>query len=116
MGKVTIILNEYPGSMRSWNGLRVAAGLVGVDMEVEIYLLDAAVYVAKKGQHPPEGLKELNLAKKLCELLELGVSVYACQTCVEGAGLTKEEFVDGVRISTLTDLCKSIKESKVLVF
>ena len=35
MEKVTIILNEGPSSMRSWNGLRVAAGFVGVDMEQE---------------------------------------------------------------------------------
>lgn len=117
MEKVTIILNEGPGSMRSWNGLRVAAGFVGVDMEVEVFLFDAGVYAAIKGQNPPEGLKELNLADKLTELMELGIKVNACGTCVEAGGLKKEDMVDGVTIRTLTDLCKSVKASNnVLVF
>ena len=117
MEKVTIILNDGPASMRSWNGLRVAAGFIGVDMEVEVFLFDAAVYAAIKGQKPPEGLRELNLANKLTELMELGVKVNACGTCVEAGGLKKEELVDGVTVCTLTDLCKSVKAGKdVLVF
>lgn len=117
MEKVTVILNDGPSSMRSWNGLRVAVGLVGVDAEVEVYLLDAAVYIAKQGQNPPEGLKELNLAKKLSELMELGAKVFACGTCVAAAGLQKEELVDGVVVCTLIDLSKSIKANKeTLVF
>ncbi len=117
MEKVTIILNEGPGTMRSWNGLRVAVGCVGVDMEVEVFLFDAAVYAAKKGQKPPEGLSELNLANKLTELMELGVKVNACGTCVEAGGIKKDEIVDGVTVCTFVDLSKSIKVSKnVLVF
>jgi uncharacterized protein involved in oxidation of intracellular sulfur len=117
MEKVIIILNEAPTSMRSWNGLRVAAGFVGVDMEVEVFLFDACVYAAIRGQNPPEGLKELNLANKLTELMQLGIKVNACGTCVEAAGLKKEELVDGVTVCTLMDLCKSVKASNnVLVF
>ena len=117
MEKVTIILNEGPSSMRSWNGLRVAAGFVGVDMEVEVFLFDAGVYIAIKGQKPPEGLKELNLANRLTELAELGIKVNACGTCVEAGGLKNEWLVEGVTVCTLTDLCKSVKTSKnVLVF
>lgn len=117
MEKVTIILNEGPSSMRSWNGLRVAAGFVGVDMEVDVFLFDAGVYTAIKGQKPPEGLRELNLANKLTELMELDIKVNACGTCVEAGGLKKEELVDGVTVCTMMDLCKSVKTSKnVLVF
>ena len=117
MENVCIVLNEGPGSMRSWNGIRVAAGMIGVDVQVHIFLFDAAVYTAVKGQKPPEGLKELDLAKKLNDLLEMDVKVSACGTCVKAAGLTQEQFVDGVRIGTLTDFCNSVKNSKnVLVF
>jgi sulfur relay (sulfurtransferase) DsrF/TusC family protein len=56
MEKVTIILNEGPSSMRTWNGLRVAEGSAGADMDVEVFLLDASVYAAKKGQNPPKEL------------------------------------------------------------
>ena len=117
MEKVTIILNEGPSSMRTWNGLRVAEGSAGADMDVEVFLLDASVYAAKKGQNPPKGLSELNLAGKFTELIKLGVTVKACGTCVEAGGLVKDEIVDGVTISSVADLCDSIKASKhVLVF
>ena len=117
MEKVTIVLNEGPGSMRSWNGLRVAAGSAGADMEVEVFLLDASVYTAKKGQKPPEGLSELNLANKLTELMKLGVKINACGTCVEAGGVMRDEMVEGITVCSVVDLCKSIKESKnVLVF
>ena len=117
MDKITIILNDGPSSMRTWNGLRVAEGAVGSDMDVDVFLFDAAVYAAKKGQNPPKGLGELNLAKRLDELIKLGVTVTACGTCVEAGGLTKEELVDGVTVGGVPDLCDSIKASNnVLVF
>jgi len=117
MDKITIILNEGPSNARSWNGLRVAMGSAGADMAVEVFLLDAGVYTAKKGQNPPKGMIEMNLANKLTELMNLGVKVRACGTCIDAGGLTKEEIVDGVIVSNVADLANSIKESKnVLVF
>ena len=117
MDKITIVLNEGPSSMRTWNGLRVAVGAVGNDMDVEIFLLDASVYAAKKGQNPPNGLTELNLAEKFDELIKSNVTVTACGTCVEAGGLTKEEMVDGIIVGSIIDLTNSIKASNnVLVF
>lgn len=117
MEKLTIIINEGPSSMRTWNGLRVAAGSVGVDMEVEVFLIDTGVYSMMKGQKPPEGLKELNMADKLTELMELGVKVNACGTCVEASGVKKEQILDGITVCSMVDICKSIKTSKnALVF
>lgn len=117
MDKITIILNEGPSNIRSWNGLRVAMGSAGANMEVEVFLLDASVYAAKKGQNPPKGLIELNLANKLTELMKLGVKVRACGTCIDQGGLTKDEILEGVIVSNVADLANSIKESKnVLVF
>ncbi len=117
MDKVTIIINDGPSSMRTWNGLRAAAGCAGVDMQVEVFLIDAGVYAMMKGQKPPEGLKELNMAKKLSELMELGVKINACGTCVEAAAVQKEQILDGVTVCSMVDICKSIKTSKnALVF
>jgi sulfur relay (sulfurtransferase) complex TusBCD TusD component (DsrE family) len=117
MEKAVLILNEGPGSMKSWNALRIAAGLVGIDMEVEIFLIDAAAYIALKDQHPPEGLKELNLARKLTDLMDLGIKINACATCIDAGGVKKEYMVEGVTVTTLTDLSKSVKTCKnVMVF
>lgn len=75
MKKVTIVINDGPGSMRSWNALRLASGMLDVNMEVKIILFDEAVFCAKKGQKAPEGLEGQNLANKLTELTKLGVTV-----------------------------------------
>ena len=117
MDKITIVLNEGPSSMRTWNGLRVAVGAAESEMSVDVFLFDASVYAAKHGQNPPNGLTELNLAEKLRELIKLGASVTACGTCVEAGGLKKEEIVEGITVGSIMDLCDSIKSSNnVLVF
>jgi len=52
---VTVIVNDGPSSPRSWNGLRVADGMLDVNVKVKIILFDDAVFCVKKGQKPPEG-------------------------------------------------------------
>lgn len=117
MKKVTVILNEGPSSPRSWNGLRVANGMLDVNMEVKIILFDEAVLCAKKGQKLPVGLEEQNLASKLTELSKLDVTVWACGTCMQSKGLTHEELTDGVNECCMMDVCNLIKDSdSVLVF
>jgi len=117
MKKITVILNEGPSSPRSWNGLRVANGMLDVNMEVKIILFDDAVFCAKKGQKLPVGLEEQNLASKLTELSKLDVTVWACDTCMQSKGLTHEELTDGVNECCMMDVCNLIKDSdSVLVF
>lgn len=112
MDKVTLILNEGPNTMRSWNGIRLAGGLLDVNMEVEIVLFDEAVFCAKKGQKPPEDLKGLNLAEKLAEFLRLGVRVLVCGSCCAAKGLAREEIIDGAQVCCLTDVANALKSSK----
>lgn len=117
MDKMTVILNEGPAAMRSWNGMRLAGGLLDVNIEAEIILFDEAVFCAKKAQNPPEELKGLNLAQKLSDFIKLGVKVLVCGSCCEARGLKKEELVEGAEICCLTDVANAIKTSKqTLVF
>ena len=117
MEKVTLIINEGPTSLKAWNALRLAAGLLGEKMQVTIFLLDDGTYVAKSGQSPVPGLSELNLAKKLEELVSMGVKVLACGVCTSARGLEEKELVAGIPVVSMVDLAKSIKESsRVLVF
>ncbi len=117
MDKVTIIINESPGTMRAWNGLRLAAGMVGVDVEPIVFLLDNGVYIAKKNQELPVGLNEFNLADKASELMELGVKIFVCGACAKSKGIGKEDVICGVEFTNMIRLCASIKESKhVLTF
>lgn len=117
MDKITIILNEGPNTMRSWNGLRLAGGLLDVNLQAEVVLFDEAVICTKKGQNLPEEPKGLNLAQKLTDLIKLGVKVMVCGSCAEAKGLKKEEVIEGAEIVCLTDVANAIKTSKqTLVF
>ena len=117
MDKITVILNEGPNTMRSWNGLRLAGGLLDVNLQAEVVLFDEAVFCAKKAQNPPEDLKGLNLSQKLSDLIKLGVKVLVCGSCCQARGVKEEELVDGAQICCLTDVANAIKMSKqTLVF
>lgn len=117
MDKIVIMLNEGPNTMRSWNGMRVAGGLLDVNMQAEMVLFDESVLCAKKNQNPPEELKGLNLAQKLSDLVNLGVKVLVCGSCCQSRGIGKEELIAGVEICCLTDVANAIKTSKqTLVF
>ena len=90
---------------------------VNVNMEVKIVLFDDAVFCAKKEQKPPDGLEGLNLANRLTELTKLGVTVWACGTCLQAKGMATSELTEGVTETCMMDVCNSIKESdNVLVF
>ncbi len=117
MDKITVILNEGPNTMRSWNGIRLAGGFLDVNLSSEIVLFDDAVFCAKKTQNPPEDLKGLNLARKLSDLIKLGVKVLVCGSCCEAKGLKKEELIEGAEICCLNDVANAVKTSKeTLVF
>jgi len=116
---LTIILNGAPyGDEKVWNALRMAKALsVGADrMKINIFFLGDAVTTAKKGQKPPEGF--YNLEKMLTELIDQGVQVVVCRTCINARGLTQEDLVEGARVGTTAgDLAQWVKESqKILSF
>jgi len=116
---LTMILNTAPyGDERVWNALRLAKALIaGTEkMKVNIFLLSDSVATAKKGQKPPEGF--YNLEKMLKELVDSGVEVVACRTCIGARGLSQQELVEGVRVgTTVGDLVGWVKTSqKVLSF
>ena len=115
MERVTIIVNESPGSVKAWNAIRLAAALRGEGLDVYVFLMHDGTYAAVKGQEPVEGLRELNLADKLGELLELGAQVACCSLCANARGLKQEHLIEGVFIASMVDLAKSIKQSRHVI-
>lgn len=112
MEKITLIITEGPGSLKAWNATRAAAAFKGVDMTVVIFLMDDGVYNAKEKQEPVDGLREMNTAKKLQELIGLGIEIIICGTCQKARGLQESEFIKGVKLGSMMDMAKSVKESK----
>lgn len=118
METVTIIINEAPyGKERAWNALRFAAAAASsaVKMNVNVFLLEDGVSVARRGQSPPKGY--YNLEKMLQEIIDMNVKVRICGTCAKARGLSKDDLIPGVEIGTMINLANWVKESqKVLTF
>ncbi len=80
-------------------------------MGVTIFLMDDGVFV-KKGQEPVDGLRELDMATKFKELMEMGIEVVICGTCQKARGLQEAELIEGVKLGSMMDMAKSVKGSK----
>ena len=118
METLTMILNSAPyGNEKIWNALRLAKTLVSaaVNMKVNVFLLGDAVAAARKGQKTPEGY--YNLEKMLADLVQHGVEIATCTTCLNARGLRAEDLVEGVAVGTMMMLAKWVEESqKTLTF
>lgn len=115
MERITLVVNEGPGSVRAWNAMRLAAGLMAEKFEIFMFLLHDGTYCAKRGQNPIPGLAELNMEKKIRELMDYGVKVMCCSVCADARGITSNDVIEGVPIASIVDLAKSIAVSKHVI-
>lgn len=118
METLTIILNGAPyGDEKIYHALRLTKALLSAaqEMKINIFLLGDAVAAAKKGQKTPEGF--YNLESMLKELIDHGVCVQACRTCIAARGLAEQDLLEGAKIGTMISLAHWIEESqKILSF
>ena len=113
MVDLTIIVNDAPyGVERAWNALRLASTTASgaAKSEVNVFLLGDGVSIAKKGQKIPEGY--YNLESMLVDLIEKGVTVKACGSCLSARGLDIKDLVVGVEKGSMMGLSEWIKESR----
>jgi uncharacterized protein involved in oxidation of intracellular sulfur len=74
-----------------------------------------AVTAALPNQTTPQGY--YNVERMLKAILSKGGQVKACGTCVEARGLEQLALVEGVEVSTMSQLAQWVVESeKVLTF
>jgi uncharacterized protein involved in oxidation of intracellular sulfur len=128
----TVILHDAPYTTeRSWNGLRFAEKALDGGTPIRVFLFSDAVYVASKGQCPPEGTP--NLEDLLSRLLSKGAMVSVCTTCVEArpsqpsgqpsacfvhtkeGGMSPGDIIAGVRIGTMAELVGWCRDSQQVV-
>jgi uncharacterized protein involved in oxidation of intracellular sulfur len=90
--KVLIILNDYPydGSDKTWNALRLAEKLNSEKNIVRIFLINDSIDLAKDATKKPEG-SSYDLVNMLKKLIQKGVEVKACTTCMTRCGKHKNE-------------------------
>ena len=89
--KTLIVLNRnpYDGTDITWNALRLGEKLLAKDTELRIFLMNDSIDLAREGVAPPEGY--FNLTEMLQALIEKGVQVKVCGTCMVRCGIHKNQ-------------------------
>jgi len=113
--KFTVIIADAPyGKERAFSALRFALTALLEGIDVNIFLLEDGVFVAKKGQNPANVPNYLELLENA---IDAGAVVKACGPCGRARGLSDEDIVSGVTFGTMNDLTAFVKESdRVLNF
>jgi tRNA 2-thiouridine synthesizing protein D len=111
----TIIINEAPiAKERAFTALRFATTCLIEGHKVNLFLIENGVYLAKKGQKPSDSP---NLIGYLEELIKEKVEVKACVVCCQGRGLSENDLIPGVKISSLNELVDwTATTDKTIVF
>ena len=117
--KILIIFNRepYDNTDVTWNGLRLADTLRKNGKEVRIFLMNDSVDMARDVCKAPEGYDQ-DLSQMLKDLIDNGVPVKVCGTCMARCGIYKyHPYFDGANKSTMGELAEWVVDSdKVLTF
>ena len=115
---VLFILNEAPyGSEKTYNALRLAMALQKDHPEtaVHIFLLADAVTAGLPAQGTPQGY--YNIERMLKSVIARGGQVKLCGTCCEARGIKSLPHLEGVEVSTMSQLAQwTVESDKVFVF
>lgn len=116
--QVLIVINDAPyGTEKAYNGLRLAMALQREHegVEVRIFLLGDAVACALVGQSTAQGY--YNIQRMTKAVISKGAHVRACGSCAEARGLTGLTLIEGVEVSTMSQLTQWVLDSdRVLTF
>jgi uncharacterized protein involved in oxidation of intracellular sulfur len=117
--KILIIINDAPyGTEKAYNALRMAMMLQkehAETVEVRLFLMADAVTCAIPGQGTPQGY--YNIERMLRSVISNGGLVKACGTCSDARGIKGLTLIEGVEISTMSQLALwTVESDKVITF
>ena len=106
--------NPYDGTDTTWNGLRLAEKLLDLQLDVNIFLMNDSVDLARDKCKPPE--EYFDLVEMMKELIAKGITVKVCGTCRSRCGVFKNEpYFKGAMEAKMTDLAVWIKEADKII-
>ncbi len=116
--KVLLIINDAPyGTEKAYNALRLAMALQREHEEVwvAVFLMADAVTCALPHQTTANGY--YNIECMLRAVVSKGGEVKACGTCIQARGLTDLPLLEGVEVSTTSQLAQwVVEDDRVLTF
>ena len=117
--KALIVLNRppYDGTDVTWNGLRLADKLAEAGHQVRVFLMNDAVDLARDSCKAPEAYDQ-ELVPMVKLLIEAGVTVKVCGTCMARCGAYRNEpYYEGAHRATMAELAEWVADSdRVLSF
>jgi len=111
-----IILNRnpYDGTDVTWNALRLAEQLLNADVDVRLFLMNDSVDLAREGIAPQQ--YDFNLGEMLQALIDKGVPVKVCGTCMVRCGVGKGKvLLQGAVEAKMPELADWIKEADTVI-
>jgi tRNA 2-thiouridine synthesizing protein D len=121
MATITVIVGDAPyGKQRVYTALRFLLVALHEGHKANLFLLEDAVFAAKRGQQPPE-MPVGDAGMPNCEELlrvarQEGLTAKACRVCCMERGLQPEQVMEGVEIGSMVDLVNWVVESDRTVF
>jgi tRNA 2-thiouridine synthesizing protein D len=121
MATITVIVGDAPyGKQRVYTALRFALVAIHEGHRANLFLMEDAVFAAKRGQQPPEmpvgdaGMP--NCEELLQAAMKEGLTIKACRVCCMERGLQPEQVMEGVEIGSMVDLVNWVVEGDKTVF
>ena len=121
MASITVVVADAPyGKERFYSALRFLLVALHEGHKANLFLMEDAVFAAKKGQAPSE-MPVGNAGMPNCEehlkaaIIE-GLQVRACRVCCSARGLREDEVIDGAQIGSMLDLVNWVVESDKALF
>lgn len=100
---------------RSTRGLHLATIAHKEGKEVTVFLLDEAVYLARKGIIHHVQAATGDIADDLLSYLQAHeVPIIACKPCAEARQIKEEDLEDGIRLGTAAELMNLICEAATI--
>jgi len=123
VASITVVVVDPPyGKQKVYSALRFILTALYEKHSVNLFLLEDAVYLAKKGQEPKEmpgllGHEAMPNAEELLKAaIKQGATIGICGVCCSERALKQEELVEGCEISSMKNLVKWVVESDKTLF
>lgn len=120
LATITVVVGEPPyGKERAYTSLRFILTALIEKHIVNLFLLEDGVFLAKKGQRPPEmptGEKMPNCEELLKMAIKEGAQVKICGVCATERGLIQSDLIEGAALATMHDLVDWVVKSDKSVF
>jgi tRNA 2-thiouridine synthesizing protein D len=121
VGSITVVVADAPyGKERIYSALRFLLVALHEGHRANLFLMEDAVFAAKKGQAPPEmpvGDARMPSCEDLLHAAIVeGLNVRVCRVCCSERGVRDDEVMAGVQIGSMLDLVRWVVESDKALF